>query len=110
MLCQSAYNNEEITDPIPSFVHMGDTYFHQKELHANAMVAEYGLPTLFATLSMAEKSMGTSIYYTMENIDNGDTIPTIRPLHITLFYINHIQALKKAIWMTVLTCIWMGNY
>jgi len=51
---------------------MGDTYFHQKELHANAMVAEYGLPTLFATLSMAEKSMGTSMYYTitMENIAN----------------------------------------
>ena len=38
----------------------------------------------------------------MQITDNGDTIPTIRPLHITLFYINHIQALKKQYGMTVL--------
>lgn len=35
LLRQSAYNNgliinEEITDPLPSFVRSGNTYFHQK--------------------------------------------------------------------------------
>jgi len=85
LLRQSAYSNnliinEEITDPLPSFVRTGDTYFHQKELHANAMVAEYGLPTLFVTLSMAE-SRWEHLREILRVTDNGDTIPTNRPFH-----------------------------
>ena len=34
--------NESITTTLPTFIRTGDTYFHEKELHINTMILEYG--------------------------------------------------------------------
>ncbi|RGB21935.1 hypothetical protein C1646_776965 [Rhizophagus diaphanus] len=59
LLQPSAYISHNIIDenmtlPIPTFICTGDTYFHQKQLHLNAMIQKIGLPKLFIILSMAE--------------------------------------------------------
>ena len=61
------------------------------------MSNEFGLPSLFITLTMTENKW---IYLKeiLESTDNGDTIPTNRLLHTTLHFIHHKQELKKAIW------------
>ena len=64
--------NEDITTPIPTFIRTGDTYFHQKQLHLNAMLNKIGLPPLFVTLSMAE-SRWTHLRDILSSSDNGDT-------------------------------------
>ena len=46
--------NESITITLPTFIRTGNTYFHEKELHINTMISEYGLPSLFITLTMTE--------------------------------------------------------
>ena len=46
--------DESKTTTLPTFVRTGETYFHEKLLHVNAMMREYGLPSLFVTLTMAE--------------------------------------------------------
>src|SRR5947208_13485695 len=35
--------NESITTTLPTFIRTGDTYFHEKELHVNAMISSYEL-------------------------------------------------------------------
>ncbi|RHZ77740.1 hypothetical protein Glove_173g25 [Diversispora epigaea] len=57
LLQQSSYESRDIIDesktfPLPTF--MCDTYFHERQLHLNAILRKLGLPTLFITLSMAE--------------------------------------------------------
>ena len=59
LLQQSSYEsrniiNESKTFPLPTFMRTGDTYFHERQLHLNAMLQKLGLPTLFITLSMTE--------------------------------------------------------
>ena len=56
LLRRSQYTNNLIIDedktmPLPTFIRTGDSYFHEKELHVNAMVTTKGLPQLFITLS-----------------------------------------------------------
>ena len=53
LLRQSSYNtdtliiNESLTTPLPTFIHTGDSYFHEKELHLNTMLRYLGLPSFF---------------------------------------------------------------
>ncbi|GBB87368.1 hypothetical protein RclHR1_13810001 [Rhizophagus clarus] len=89
--------NESITTTLPTFIRTGDTYFHEKELHVNTMISEYGLPSLFITLTMAE-SHWTHLHKILKATDNHNTIPTNRPLHTTLHFIHRFQELKKNIW------------
>ncbi|GBC30708.2 DNA helicase PIF1, ATP-dependent [Rhizophagus irregularis DAOM 181602=DAOM 197198] len=89
--------NESITTTLPTFIRTGDTYFHEKELHVNTMISEYGLPSLFVTLTMAE-SHWTHLHKILRVTDNHDTIPTNRPLHTTLHFIHRLQQLKKHVW------------
>ncbi|RIA79944.1 hypothetical protein C1645_839581 [Glomus cerebriforme] len=44
--------NEQITTTLPTFIRIGDSYFHEKEHHVNIMINNYGLPQLFITLIM----------------------------------------------------------
>ena len=89
--------NESITTTLPTFIRTGDTYFHEKELHINTMISEFGLPSLFITLTMAENHW-THLHKILKVTDNHDTIPTNRPLHTTLHFIYRLQQLKKHIW------------
>jgi PIF1-like helicase/Helitron helicase-like domain at N-terminus len=61
------------------------------------MISSYGLPSLFITLTMAE-SHWTHLHKILKVTDNHDTIPTNRPLHITLHFIYRLQQLKKHVW------------
>src|SRR6185312_16407370 len=40
---------------LPTFICLGDTYFHEKLLHVNAMITEFGLPSIFITLIIESK-------------------------------------------------------
>ena len=91
--------NECITTTLPTFIRTGETYFHEKELHVNTMISEYGLPSLFITLTMAE-SHWVHLHKILRVTDNHDTIPTNRPLHTTLHFIHRLQQLKKHVWKT----------
>ena len=58
-ITRSIYTNQPIIDEtktmtLPTFIRTGDTYFHEKLLHVNAMTTEFGLPSIFITLTMAE--------------------------------------------------------
>ena len=102
LLRSSTYSSRNIIDenktiPIPTFVRTGDTYFHQKELHLNAMLQKLGLPTLFITLSMAE-SRWTHLHDILTNSDNGDTLPTNRPFHCANYFVHRFQSLKKELY------------
>lgn len=102
LIQQSNYSNtyhinEDLTIPIPTFIRTGDSYFHEKELHLNSMLQKFGLPTLFITLSMAE-SKWTELQEILQQTDNNDTIPTNRPLHCALHFINRFRSLKKEVW------------
>ncbi len=46
--------NERITTTLPTFIRIGDSYFHEKEHHINAMINNFSLPQLFITLTMNE--------------------------------------------------------
>jgi hypothetical protein len=89
--------NEELTIPLPTFIRTGDSYFHEKELHLNSMLHSLGLPTIFITLSMAE-SRWTDLHDILRQTDNGDTIPTNRPLHSALHFMHRFRSLKKEVW------------
>jgi len=95
----SPYNiiNENKTIPIPTFIRTGDSYFHQKQLHLNAMIHKIGLPTLFITLSMAE-SRWVHLHDILANSDNGDTLPTNRPFHCANYFVHKFQSLKKELY------------
>ena len=66
----------------------------KKELYVNAMVTAKGLPQLFITLSMAETHW-PHLREILQVTDNGDTNPTNRSYHVTMFYIQHICSIKK---------------
>ena len=53
------------------------------------MVNVKGLPTLFITLSMAE-SKWIHLTEILRNTDNGDTLPTNRPFHVCMYFIQHV--------------------
>ncbi|CAG8558505.1 12507_t:CDS:1 [Ambispora leptoticha] len=89
--------NENIIIPVPSFVRTGNTYFHQKQLHLNAMLQKFRLPTLFITLSMAE-SRWTHLHDILCNSDNGDTLPTNRPFHCANYFVHRFQSLKNELY------------
>ena len=102
LITRSVYTGERIVDEtktttLPTFIRTGDSYFHEKLLHVNAMIAEYGLPTLFVTLTMAEGKW-THLREILESTDNGDPLPTNRPLHTTLHFIHRKQELKNYVW------------
>ncbi|CAJ0908479.1 3670_t:CDS:2 [Entrophospora sp. SA101] len=102
LIKQSVYTglpiiDESITTTIPTFIRTGDSYFHNKELHVNAMINNFGLPNLFITLTMAEGHW-THLHRILAATDNKDTLPTNRPLHTTLFFINYLQELKANVW------------
>jgi len=61
------------------------------------MIEQYSLPSLFLTLSMAEGKW-THLKHILKSTDNKDTLPTNRPLHTTLFFVNFKQHLKNHIW------------
>jgi len=87
LITQSVYTGERIIDEtqtstLPTFIRTGDSYFHEKLLHLNTMIREYGLPTLFVTLTMAEGKW-THLQEILKFTDNGNMLPTNRPLHST---------------------------
>src|SRR5262245_51586510 len=99
LLARSLYTGQQIIDEtktttLPSFIRTGDTYFHEKLIHINAMIAEYGLPSLFMTLTMAEDKW-PHLKHILRHTDNGNTLPTNRPLHTTLHFVHRKQKLKK---------------
>jgi len=102
LLHPSAYTSrniidENITVPIPTFIRTGDSYFHQKQLHLNAMIKKIGLPTLFITLSMAE-SRWTHLHDILFNSDNGDTLPTNRPFHCANYFVHKFKSIKNELY------------
>lgn len=82
---------------LPTFIRTGDTYFHEKLLHVNAMTTEFGLPSIFITLTMAE-SKWTHLTEILRSTDNGDTRPGNRPLHTALHFVHRKQELKRNVW------------
>ena len=84
--------DESITTTLPSFIRIGDTYFNEKLLHINAMIREYRLPSLFITLTTAE-SKWTHLKDILKSTDNGNAIPTNRPLHTSLHFIHRKKEL-----------------
>ncbi|GES73489.1 DNA helicase Pif1, ATP-dependent [Rhizophagus clarus] len=98
----SLYNNklivnEQITTTLPTFIRTGDSYFHEKERHINAMINNYGLPQLFITLTMSENK-----WKHLKNIllrtDNHDILPTNRPFHCTHHFIHRLRSMKNNLW------------
>jgi hypothetical protein len=89
--------DENITIPIPTFIRTGDAYFHQRQLHLNAMVQKIGLPTLFITLSMAE-GRWTHLRDILSTSDNGDTLPTNRPFHCANYFVHKFKSLKNELY------------
>ena len=73
---------------MPTFIRTGDTYFHEKELHINTIISEYGLPSLFITLTMAENHW-IHLHKILKVTDNYDTIPTNN--HYIQYYILFIN-------------------
>ncbi|GBB97346.1 hypothetical protein RclHR1_29720001 [Rhizophagus clarus] len=95
LIQKSLYNNklivnEQITTTLPTFIRTGDSYFHEKEHHVNAMINNYGLPQLFIALTMSENK-----WKHLKNIllrtDNHDTLPTNRPFHCTHHFIHRLR-------------------
>ena len=82
--------DEQRSMPLPTFIRTGDSYFKEKEHHLNTMVKAKGLPTLFITLTMAEHKW---IHLTeiLRNTDNNDTIPTNRPYHVSMYFIQRYR-------------------
>ncbi len=89
--------NKTITNSLSSFICTDDTYFHQKQLHLNAMIKKISLPILFITLSMI-KSHQIHLYHILSNTDNNDTLPTNRPYHCTNYFIHKFTSLKKELY------------
>ena len=61
------------------------------------MVTELGLPTLFITLSMAEEKWD-HLRAILSATDNGDTLPTNRPYHVTSHFLLRLRSMKNTIW------------
>ncbi|GES90273.1 Pif1-like helicase domain-containing protein [Rhizophagus clarus] len=102
LIQKSLYNNklivnEQITTTLPTFIRTGDSYFHEKEHHVNAMINNYGLPQLFITLTMSENK-----WKHLKNIllrtDNHDTLPINRPFHCTHHFIHRLRSMKNNLW------------
>src|SRR5438094_653817 len=89
--------DETKTMTLPTFIRTGDTYFHENLLHVNAMTTEFGLPSIFITLTMAE-SKWTHLTEILRSTDNGDTRPGNRPLHTALHFVHRKQELKRNVW------------
>ena len=89
--------NETKTITLPTFIRTGDTYFNEKLLHINAMIREYGLPSLFITLTAAETKW-THLKDILKSTDNKDTNPTNRPLHTTLHFTHRKRELWNHVW------------
>ena len=103
LITQSTYTGQNIIDEtktitLLTFIWTRDTYFHEKLLYINAMSNEFGVPSLFITLTMAENKW-THLEEILKSTDNGNTVPTNRPLHTTLHFIHHKQELKRTIWL-----------
>ena len=99
LLRQSSYNtdliiNGSLTTPLPTFIHTGDSYFCEKELHLNTMLRYLGLPSLFITLSMAETKW-EHLKELLRSTDNHDTLPSNHPFHVTCHFINRFRSMKK---------------
>ena len=112
LLQQSLYRDapiidEERTVPLPTFIRTGSSYFREKQFHLNTMISNYGLPTLFITLTMAE-SQWTQLSDILSATDNADTIPSNRPYHTTLHFVHRLQMLKSHIWKNSRLSEW-GN-
>ena len=110
LITQSIYTGKRMIDEtktttLPTFIRTGDTYFHEKNLHINTMIREYKLPSIFITLTAAE-SKWTHLKDILKSTDNGDTIPTNRPLHLTLHFIHRKQELWRHIWMKPANSNW----
>src|SRR5581483_8826158 len=102
LITQSTYTGQNIIDEtktitLPTFIRTGDTYFHEKLLHINAMSNEFGVPSLFIILTMAENKW-THLEEILKSTDDGNTVPTNRSLHTTLHFIHRKQELKRTIW------------
>ena len=103
LITQSVYSGKRIIDEaktttLPTFIRTGDTYFHEKLLHVNAMIKEYGLPSLFITLTMAETKW-SHLKTILQSTDNGDATPTNRPLRTALYFIHLKKELWRHVWM-----------
>lgn len=110
ILQQSLYRNASIIDeeksvPLPTFIRTGSSYFREKQFHLDTMISSYNLPTLFITLTMAE-SKWTQLADILSVTDNGDTIPSNRPYHTTLHFINRLQMLKSHVWKNASLAEW----
>ncbi len=82
--------------PIPTFIRIDDSYFHEKELHLNSMLQKLDLPTIFITLSMAENKWN-ELYNILKQTDNDDTIPINRFLHYAIHFMYRFCSIKKEI-------------
>ena len=101
LITRSVYSGNRMIDEtktitLPSFIRTGETYFNEKLLHVNAMMREYGLPSLFITLTAAETKW-SHLKDILKSTDNKDTNPTNRPLHTA----NHFTQRKKELWAHV---------
>lgn len=89
--------NEESTDPLPTFIRTGDSYFRSKQHHLDTMIDSFGLPKLFITMTMAEGS-----WHHLKEIlaitDNKNTLPTNRPFHSMQHFVHRLRTLKSEIW------------
>jgi hypothetical protein len=102
LLCQSLYGDnviidEEKTDPLPTFIRTGDTYFREKQYHLDTMITNLQLPTLFITLTMAEGKW-TQLHDILAATDNGDTLPSNRPFHAAQHFAHRLRSLKTHLW------------
>jgi hypothetical protein len=102
LITNSVYTGRRIIDEaktitLPTFIRTGDTYFNEKLLHINAMTREYGLPSLFITLTAAE-SRWTHLKDILKSTDNKDTNPTNRPLHTMLHFTHRKKELWNHVW------------
>jgi hypothetical protein len=110
LLRESLYTNQQIVDedqtvPLPTFIRTGDSYFREKQYHLDTMVSQFGLPTLFITLSMAE-SKWTQLHDILAATDNGDTLPSNRPFHTTLHFTHRLRMLKTHVWKNKAVIDW----
>jgi len=89
--------NEQITTTLPTFIRTGDSYFHEKEHHVNAMINIFGLPQLFITLTMNE-SKWEHLKNILLKTDNHDILPTNRPFHCAHHFIHRLRSMKNGLW------------
>lgn len=62
-------------------------------MHFNTMIQAFGLPTLFLTLTFSE--CWPQFINILKKSDNRDTLSSNRPLHVTMYWYEHLEYLKK---------------